>query len=331
VKDRGKKWVGRAALAIALLMLLALPLACGGDEETAATIVERSATAVTAAGAAGADEAYGQADGEASLPPVASPEAAQDTAAGGSSAEGSSGGAGSLTAAQNALGRKVISNASLQIEVERGKFQDAFDRALLLADKYGGYVVSSQASGGGGEEEIRSGTVAIRIPSQSFNLALTDVGDLGKLRGRQIDSQDVTEEFVDLEARLSNAQAQEKALQALLVRAKTIDEVLQVRQVLTSIQAEIEQIKGRLAFLEEHTNYSTITISVFETGVEVASTGGWGFLEALRDAARGFVATLNSMIVTFGEGLPVLVLLAVLAWIALKVLRPYLLRRRPTV
>jgi hypothetical protein len=100
-----------------------------------------------------------------------------------------------------------------------------------------------------------------------------------------------------------------------------------VRQVLSSIQAEIEQMRGRLRFLEEHSSFSTITISLFETGVEVASTGGWGFLDALQEAARGFVATINGMIVGLGGALPVLLVLGLIAWLAYRVGR-VLLRGR---
>lgn len=319
-KEQAGRTISLVALVAVLASLLALGLGCGGDEESMTTTApDVGAPETTTAAAGTAPTESRQADKGFGFDSTGAPAAGEAP-----QTEGS----GSLTVAEQSLGRKVISNASVQVEVERGKFQDAFDRAVLLADRYGGYVISSESSAAGEDDVLRSGTVAIRIPSQSFVQALAAAGNLGKLRSRQVSSQDVTEEFVDLEARLRNAEAQERALQELLAQAKTVDEILQVRQHLSAVRGEIEQLKGRLRYLEEHTSFSTITISLFETGVEVASAGGWGFLQALRDAARGFVNTLNGMIVGLGETLPVFILLGVLGWIAFRLVGRSLYRGR---
>jgi hypothetical protein len=318
MRRRGKRLHrgGAAAVLAAVLILMAAALsACSGSDE--ALPPRESSTAVDGEAALGLSGKE-WADDAAEEAPATSPVPAQSA--------GDSG-PGGLGLAERSLGRKVISNATLQIEVERGHFQNAFDQALLLADRYGGYVVSSQASGSGEDAAVRSGLVTIRVPSLSFSRVLTDAGKLGELRSREIDSQDVTEEFVDLEARLTNAEAQERSMRALLDQAKTVEEILQVRQVLGSIQSEIEQLKGRLRFLDEHTSYSTVTISVYESGVQVALVGGWGFGQALKDAARGFVGTLNGMIVGLGEALPVLILFAFVVWVAYRLIRPALRRR----
>lgn len=223
--------------------------------------------------------------------------------------------------------QKVISNATVQIEVETGHFQAVFAQVKLLADKYGGYVVNASSSATGEEKVIRSGVISLRVPSSSLNAAIADVSKLGKVTSEQIESQDVTEEYVDLEARLRNAQAQEQSLLSLLQQAKTIEENLRVRDVLSQVQAEIEQIKGRLAFLEEHTSYATLTVSLYESGVVIAPGEGWGFLKALRDAAKAFVRTVNELVVFFGGALPVLVLLAIVAWIVYAVVKAVLRRR----
>jgi uncharacterized membrane protein (DUF4010 family) len=83
------------------------------------------------------------------------------------------------------MGRKVISNANLLVEVAAGKFQPAFDQAVLLADKYGGYIVSSDAAATAEAGVLRSGTVAIRVPSQSFTLALAAASKLGDVKSRK--------------------------------------------------------------------------------------------------------------------------------------------------
>jgi Domain of unknown function (DUF4349) len=227
-----------------------------------------------------------------------------------------------LDAARAGIDQKVVSTANLQLEVAKGKFQSAFDQATLLAQRYDGYIVSSQSSATGDSSQLRSGTIALRVPAASFPQALRDAGQLGTVKSRQVDSQDVTGEYVDLQARLVNAQTQEKALQDLLVRAKTVNEVLQVRQVLSANEQEIEQLKGQLQYLKEHTSYATLTLGMVEVGAVVASTTpGWGFVAALEEALRGFVATANGMIVGLGSVLPVVILLVLGVWIVYRLLR----------
>ena len=220
------------------------------------------------------------------------------------------------------LDRRIISNANLLIEVQRGKFQVAFDNALLLADKFGGYVVSSNSTATDDEGTMRSGTIALRVPENAFAQALSDAGKLGEVKSRDVDTQDVTEEYLDLGARLKNAEAQEKAFLALLDKAKTIDEILQVRQVLSQAQVEIEQLKGRIRFLDEHTSFSTLTISLYEVGTEVTALGSWGFVDAVKDGLHAFVDSINAIVVFLGGALPILALLAILAWIGYRVIRP---------
>jgi hypothetical protein len=229
-----------------------------------------------------------------------------------------------LDAARAGIDQKVVSTANLQLEVAKGKFQSAFGQATLLAQRYDGYIVSSQSSATGDSSQLRSGTIALRVPSASFPQALRDAGQLGTVKSRQVDSQDVTGEYVDLQARLVNAQTQEKALQDLLLKAKTVDEVLQVRQVLSANEQEIEQLKGQLQYLKEHTSYATLTLGMVEVGAVVTpSTPGWGFVAALEDALRGFVATFNGLIVGLGSVLPVVILLALGAWIVYRLLRSH--------
>jgi len=231
---------------------------------------------------------------------------------------------GTLSAGEH----KVISNASLQIEVEEGKFQAVFDQASLLADKYGGYILSANSSATSQESIIRSGVVAIRVPSESLTLALSDAATLGKVTAQQLSSQDVTEEYVDLQARLKNAQAQEEAVLLLLQRAETVEDALRVRETLMYIQEEIEQYKGRMAYLDEHASFATLTMSVYEKGGMVVAGQGWGFVDALKRAARALVGTINELIVFLGGALPVLVVLALIGWIAYLIVRAVLRRQR---
>lgn len=218
--------------------------------------------------------------------------------------------------------RKIISNANLQVEVEEGGFQIAFDQALLLADRYGGYIIASESYASEDEQAMRRGMIALRIPAESLSKALRDAGELGTVTSRRVDTQDVTAEFVDLKARLKNAEAQEKSLLELMSKAETVEDVLRVRGVLSNTQAEIEQIKGRLNYLEEHTDYSTLTVTLYEPGSPVGPQSDWGFMRAWRDAAQAFVSTVNTLIVGLGGALPVLAVFALVFWGLYRVAKP---------
>ncbi len=299
---------GSSAGLVALLLVLVLGLwGCGSND----SVYRGESPETTVAASSPAGLPYEQ-DGKASDEAMSS----QLTSAGNLTGEGQS------------LERMVISNAYLLIEVEEGQFQIAFDKALLLADKYGGYLVSSRSSASGEEGALRSGTISIRVPESAFDQTITDAGGLGDVMSREIDTQDVTEEYVDLSARLKNAKAQEKALLALMDRAKTIDEVLQVRQVISQTQMEIEQLQGRINFLDEHTSFSTVAMSIYETGTDVGDPSGWGFIDALKEALHAFVDSVNEILVALGGSIPVLAILAFLGWIVYKVVR-LIMRRFP--
>lgn len=235
---------------------------------------------------------------------------------------------GSLAALQTTSGQKIITDGLLEIEVEKGKFETAFDQALLLADRYGGYLVNSSSHATGEEQGMKSGTVAIRVPAASFPRALADAGKLGEVRHRQIQSHDVTEEYVDLQARITNSKAHVQALLTLLAKAEKVDEILQVQQVLTAAQQQLEELQGRLRYLDEHTSYSTLTLTMYESGAVILTSTQWGFTAALKDALHNLVAAVNTIIRGLGALVPVLVVLAIIAYIVYRVWLAAARRRR---
>ena len=238
-------------------------------------------------------------------------------------------GNGGLIALEGTAGQKVISDAQMEIEVESGTFESAFNQALLLADRYGGYVVTSSAYAGGAEEGMKNGSIAIRVPAASFSRALADAGKLGEVRNQQIQTQDVTEEYVDLEARIANSEAHVRALLALLAKAKTVDEILQVQQVLTGAQQQLEELKGRQRYLDEHTSFSTLALNIYETGTVITTTDTeWGFVGALKDAVRNLVGAVNAIVRGLGVLVPVVIVLGIIAYIVYRIWRSIARGRR---
>jgi hypothetical protein len=276
----------------------------------------------TTTGAYGGDESGYTATTAASASTTASP---MTTVAQAGSSKASSSSSGSaqpnVATLTGESGQKIIGDAVLDIEVAKGGFQIAFNNAALLSDRYGGYIVASESSATGENGKVNGGTVAVRVPAASFSAAVADAAKLGTLKNQQIKTQDVTEEYVDLQARIINSQAKLDTFRKLFDKATSINDIVNVQQVVTAAQDELEQLKGRQRYLQEHTSYSTLTMNIREAGVEAVTTTStslppWGTRKAFGDAAHNFVKAVNAIVRALGVIIPVLVILAIIAFIA---------------
>jgi len=156
----------------------------------------------------------------------------------------------------------IIKSAQLDIEVARDGLQDAVDDAIAAAQDAGGFVLTTRLD----EERSGRGSLVLRVPAENFESALAALDDIGDVLGRSVSGQDVGEEFVDLEARLRNFEAQEAVLLRLMDRAETVSDTIKVQRELTGIQLEVERIRGRLRFLEDQTSLATVTVKLSEPG-----------------------------------------------------------------
>ncbi|MHB8159999.1 MAG: DUF4349 domain-containing protein [Thermoleophilia bacterium] len=197
--------------------------------------------------------------------------------------------------------QRIIQSADYQVEVAQGEFNYKYSQISAIAAKYGGYVVSGDTRASG--DELKRGSITIRVASanDNFTKAQADLDALGNVTSRKVSGQDVTEEYVDLQSRLRNAEAQETQMLELMKKAQTIEEILTVQSRLAEIQSQIEQIKGRMKYMESRTDFATITVDLREMkeGVDVTESGGtnWGFVDSLKYAGWLAVQTLNFVIV----------------------------------
>jgi hypothetical protein len=217
----------------------------------------------------------------------------------------------------NLAGQKVIKNADIHIEVGSGKFQDRFSQANQVADRFGGFVSSTSTTETKGR--VASGSVTIRVPSDKFQAALVALRKLGRVAEENQSGEDVSQEFVDLEARLRSAKAQEAFYLKLLDKATTISDSIQIAGQLSQVQLQIEQIQGRLNYLNDQTSMSTVTIRLFEPGVERSAAKGL-LGRAWANAVNGFQSVIAGVIVLLGWLAP-LVILALLGLLIWKILR----------
>jgi len=182
--------------------------------------------------------------------------------------------------------RMIVRTGDMSLVVE--DVIQARDDISQLAERLKGYVVSSQISG---EEAEMRGWISIRVPDEKFDQALTELRNLAvRVKSESTSSQDVTQEYTDLQSRLRNAEATESQYLALLEKAKTVEDILKIYQSLSQVRQEIEQIKGRMQYLERTSSMSLVTVHLEPVATAKPLVhAGWNALEVLKSAVRGIV------------------------------------------
>ena len=215
---------------------------------------------------------------------------------------------------------RVIKNINLQIRIEKGEFQRQFSRASTVAEQFQGFISGSQVSRTE-EGELSSGLLTIRVPSDRFEQAVARLKELGEVTGEDRSGQDVSREFVDLEARLKHAQTEEAFYLRLMGEAETVADMIQVQSQLSGVQLRIEEIQGQLQYLKDQTSYSTITANIFEPGAAMLGEPK-PLAKAWQEAVNGFQSVISGVVVGLGW-------IAPFALIGLIGLAVYRFSRRP--
>jgi uncharacterized protein DUF4349 len=177
---------------------------------------------------------------------------------------------------------RIARTADLTVEVKKGQFDSAWTAAFRVAQRYSGQIMSStrgaptpqpvplrqnQPTQTSGSDEPAFGDIRIRVPASAFPAATNALRALGIVRGDNTTTEDVSQEYVDLQSRLRNLRAEQNVLLALFDRAKTIKDTLAVQGQLSNVEGQIEQITGRIKYLDARTVFSTVTIHLQEPGV----------------------------------------------------------------
>ncbi|WP_135610840.1 DUF4349 domain-containing protein [Methanococcoides sp. AM1] len=217
----------------------------------------------------------------------------------------------------SSITRKVITTSDVSLEVKNAP--EAVDSIGAIASEYDGYVSSSSVYDTYyGDSESMSGYISIRVPAAEHDTVIDRIEALGKVTSKSTSGVDVTEEYIDVEARLSNLEKQEQRLQEILEMATTVEDVLEVEKELSRVRGEVESLTGRLNYLNDRIDFSTITVSVSEPR---NITHSWGLRDALSDSVRGFIASVNGIIVFIGVALPIVIFLTVVGSVVIFVKR----------
>ncbi|MGB7207603.1 MAG: DUF4349 domain-containing protein [Pyrinomonadaceae bacterium] len=188
--------------------------------------------------------------------------------------------------------RKIIRNAELNLEAENP--EQAQQQITAIAELKGGFVVESQQSSSDIKSTTRDTVVmTVRVPAEKFGETLDEIRKTAsRVVVENVKGQDVTEEFIDIEAQLKAKKALEQQFMEIMKRANTVDDALSVQSQLAEVRGEIEKIEGRKRFLENQASLSTIKIRLQTAKVFAASSEGFGDRVA-ESFSRGFDIALN--------------------------------------
>lgn len=214
--------------------------------------------------------------------------------------------------------RMIIRSKTLRLEVE--STADSITRIRDLARSRSGYVTDMQVATDTGEWVYRydengypagdggalRGWVTVRVPTDDFEEFVDEVAKIGTVKFQSEASDDVTQEHVDLSARLENLRAQEARLREFFEAAKNVTEMLAIEQELARVRGDIESLDAQVTYLERQAAMATVTVELVEPKAVVRPGGdSWGFTEALTNGVRGAAELVTGAITVLIATAPV--------------------------
>lgn len=303
-------------LIITASLFLLLLVACGGmaSSEESMDYLSEPAAAPSVRNATGGDTAeFDDFAMDAEAPMEEAGEAMSDGSFGVSTA------ANQGSNVQPFQERLIIRTANMSLVVT--DTEEAMATISNMAEENGGWVVNSSVFQY--NENAKTGNITIRVPSSGFNSALEALRNMAvEVRNESTSGQDVTEEFVDVSARLENLEATADRVRAFLDDADTVEEALAVNQELSRLESDIEAMKGRLQYLSQSASFSTITVDLTPDIVSQPIESGWRPARVFRSAVESLVDALQE-VAEFGIWfavylLPLLLIIGLPLWLIIR-------------
>ena len=206
-----------------------------------------------------------------------------------------------------ATGKQVISQASVSLNVSN--VSTALNQVETMAQNLGGSVDNMSSSGAQNQEQAN---VTIRVPANQFLTALNQLQNMGTVENQNINSQDVTQQYIDLQAQLTSAQMEEQSLQAILAKATTVSDEIAIQEQLTQVIAQVENLQGQINYMQNQVAMSTITVNLntpqVSTGqapsgtLSVAVGNVDNTIASVKQLISGVNGIINSSTVSFDTG-----------------------------
>ncbi len=183
-------------------------------------------------------------------------------------------------------GRMVELQGYVTIQVDDAKA--ASDRVARLAASLNGYVASSSFDDSGS-----SASIILRIPEGNFTFALQSLSNLGSVKAQSVSSNDVTEQYVNLQAQLDSYMTEETALLRILNSSTTVKEALDTENAIQNVQSQINSIEGELRVMQRLVTFATINLQLMEP----PKNPTLDFSDALNSALAGFYTVTKGMLI----------------------------------
>ena len=201
--------------------------------------------------------------------------------------------------------RLTVKNASLDLVVDN--LSETITAISAITQVHDGFVVTSQI---GGEGNHQFAWISLRIPAEELDTVMSQIRSLGvRVIGESTSTRDVTEEHIDLKSRLQVLEETLDQYLRLLERAKDVEDILKVQREATKVQSEIEQLKGRINYLERTSATSLLNVNLQpSTNQEPLVKPGWSPIETIKTALRGlstFAQTVADAIISIAVFSPV--------------------------
>ena len=198
---------------------------------------------------------------------------------------------------------KIIKTASLTLEVK--DVSGSVEILKNLATLKGGYISSTNVQKN--YNNRLTGSVILRIPAAEFESTLTGVQAIGTVKSISTQGQDVTEEYVDLQAQKTSYQNQVAQYNEIMKKAVKVDDVITVQQQIDRVQTQLNRLEGRLNYLDSRIDLSTITVNLQEPE-PVGGDTGHNFVSTINEGIAGFFGMIDVVIILFFTLLPLFIL-----------------------
>lgn len=231
-----------------------------------------------------------------------------------------------------ATGVMIIRNSNLDMRVD--KIESALEKVRAAVRTHDATITDLTITAGseGGPRPLDMGSgpeydtpasayMTIRVQASRLDALESALAKTGTLVSQSGSSSDVTQQHIDMTARLDNLKAQEKRLRGFFDRATKVSDLIEVERELSRVRSEIESLQGQVDYLERQAAMSTLTLSLTERGPVVQPSGvDWGFVDAVRKGIQGAAALLTGFITLAIAILP-LTLLVTVVWLAFRAVR----------
>ncbi len=216
--------------------------------------------------------------------------------------------------------RMIIRSGTMSIEND--SFDETEAKAKEIAKNLGGFITNSTAQVN--QSGKKQGTLTIRVQADKYDALLAEIAKTGKVMNQNITGRDVTEEYVDAEARLKTQRELEaRLLQLLSEKTANLTAVVEVEQKLASVRENIEKTEGRMRMLKDQASYSTVTLSIYEPAILNTSSGGF-FYELERGFEKGltgFTAVISGLITFIVALSPILAIFGLIVYLVIRYIR----------